>query len=194
MRSVSTLVVVLVVGCVTVPAATGTRDRASQPGRFEIASTHSSGSQSAPIWSPAQTAPLAAPVTEAQYHARAAAICTGATKKFQAVWRRVFPTWLTTTKGTLAQWAVWHRAAARFAEQSLHRLRGLAPPRGYGAQVSKWLSLAQQEADVLRQAAAAAAVGNRPRFEALGGRRVNLTHRKDAVGALPGNCPVALPA
>jgi WD40 repeat protein len=157
--------------------------------------TQRPGNDDSPVWSPAQTAPLVSSLTREQYLARSSAIRADANKKLRKVERRLFgPPPYDTGTVTPAEWAVWHRAAARFAQESLGKLLLLAPPKDYRTQARKWLSLVRQEAVALRHAATAAAAGKTLNLDKWAEKRVELTHKKDAVGYLPGNCPVGLPA
>ncbi len=125
-------------------------------------------------------------LTRAEYFAKADAICTAATDRFAAE--------LSEGSTSLEYVAAWNEAAARISEETLAELRALLAPKADRPHLNEFYSLLEQQTDVLRKAAAAAAAGDRARAEALGWKRVHLTHQKDALEPDLQGCPVNLPA
>ena len=123
-------------------------------------------------------------LTWAEYRTRSGAICQAATSRFYAAIDK------------LGDGPAYYRTSARMSAETLAKLRLLpAPPLAYRARVESDYALRGREIDVLRQAAAAASVGNAARTRTLNAQRIRLTHRRaNGSGHLPAACPVDLPA
>jgi serine/threonine-protein kinase len=131
-------------------------------------------------------------VTRERYVAEAIAICGAANERFDAATAALD---LPDGEWELEHEAAWNEAAVRFSEEALAGLRALRPPQGGRAWVKEMLSLFEEQTDVLRQAAAAAAAGDAALAADLGWQRVEATHRKDElVGERLWGCPISLPA
>jgi hypothetical protein len=136
----------------------------------------------------------------ARYVAQAELICTAATARF----REAEP--IPGAELTELEFdAAWSKAAARFSEKALAKLRALAPPKADRVRINRVLSSMELLTDVLRQLAAAASDGDAARARILAEGRIRLTHRKDGIahrlalfwGVFPAafsGCPVSLPA
>jgi hypothetical protein len=136
----------------------------------------------------------------ARYVAQAELICTAATARFREA--EPIPG---AELADLEFDAAWSKAAARFSEKALAKLRALVPPKADRDRVNRVLSSMELLTDVLRQLAAAASEGDAARVRILAEERIRLTHRKDGIahrlalfwGVFPAafsGCPVSLPA
>jgi hypothetical protein len=133
----------------------------------------------------------------AKYIVRADAICRAATARFEASQPRPWGT-------ELEDIAASSKAAALASEKALTELRALPPPEADRARVNRILLLMEQQTEVLRQTAVAAAAGDATRVRMLGDARLDMTRRKDDLvyrlaslwGVPPGldGCPVSLTA
>ena len=162
-----------------------------------LASSASAQDQAVLLRAPdvANSSRLGDALPRAEYVARARAICTTANKRFFVVQVGLLgPLPWTLDSGTLEEWGAVDEAAASFAEGTLLKLRALAPPAKYRARINRWFSIAEQIPGVLRRASAAASAGDKALFDKLQSRRVDLTHREDRVGFMPGSCPLSLGA
>ena len=90
----------------------------------------------------------------------------------------------------LEDFAAMGETMARISEEALAEMRALPPPREAArARFSVFYSLAEQQIDVLRQAAGAASAGDSARVEMLSTEELVLRYQIDW---LLGGCPVAV--
>ena len=87
------------------------------------------------------------------------------------------------------------KAAVRFSETLLAKLRALTPPEADRDQIDPIYLVVEEEIDLERRAAAASA-GNTARVLMLTEERVGLTHSRDSMAGAFGfqECPLGLPA
>jgi hypothetical protein len=127
-------------------------------------------------------------LTRAEYGARTRAICGAAAA---AVWTEI-------ARLGRSEWHLHpavHEAVVRHSEAALDQLRALPIPEDERAHIERVLALVEEEIDLDRQLATAAAAGDTARVDELTGDRVDATHRKDGTGGRDfWSCPVALGA
>jgi hypothetical protein len=139
-------------------------------------------------------------LVRARYVAGAELICTAATERFRET-EPILEMELT----ELEFEAAWSKAAGRFSEKALTKLRALVPPKGDRVRVKRVLSVMERLTDVLHRLEAAASDGDTARVRILAEKRIRLTHWKDEMahrlalfwGVFPGafsECPIRLPA
>lgn len=131
------------------------------------------------------------PVTRAEYVAQADRICKATYFEFHQGVGELFK------DPDLEDFATLGRAAVRLAEEALVQLRALPQPEA--RQNDRiWLnglySLYEQQVELERRAAAAAAAGDRARWATLSRKRVDVTHRIYGVFPELQWCPVTLGA
>jgi len=176
------LVLALCAVCLAFSVAACGGGGAASAGPVPSISVESASSGTSPGEASAESGPDR--LTKAEYLAQAQAICFAATERFGAA----------TAAMTVRDLGRWHRAAVRFSEEALGKLRALRPPVADLATVDREYSLSEQEIDVLRQVATASFAGDIARVEDLNDERIDLTHQRDLLRYLPGECPVSLPA
>jgi hypothetical protein len=131
------------------------------------------------------------PLTREEYAARAEAICKAANDRFYTALPELnLPEVVENVEDLVAA----NEVELRFSEDALAQLRAIPLPGSDREELERELSLREQEVDVMRQIAAAAAAGDAARAEALAWERVDLTHQRNPGGYLGAECPVALGA
>ncbi len=137
----------------------------------------------------------------ARYVADAVAICSAADAEFEEEVPGLMQ--LETTNfqqffvgfPDLESVAVWHETRARRADSVIARLRTLPAPDEIGDNLDQLFDLMDEENDLTRQIAVAAADGDEQLVDTLIEKRVNATHRKDglafSIGYAMWICPVS---
>ena len=137
----------------------------------------------------------------AKYVAKAVSLCTAADAEFAEEVAGLMQA--TTDKfqqyhvgfSDLESVATWHHAQTRYADRVIAELSTLPVPELIADDIDRFVTLMQQETDLNRQVAAAAAAGDQSAVDTLTGQRVDATHAKDGlafgIGYSLYACPVS---
>ena len=137
---------------------------------------------------PTQVAAQGGTPRHVKYARAALAVCAAASSE---LFRRANPNLLQSEGWTGGRFSLeemaniweWNRVAAEMQTRSLRRLEALAAPPAERKLISEFFRAAEDERDLLREVAGAAAGDHAELLQTLGTKRVDATHRKDGVVA-----------